>query len=235
VFKALEIERHRKRSTDGLTTAGTNNGTTIAQATAKTLETLMMTSLDTNQGTMTQLGTKKSNKAFGSPWRGAAAYHFYMLAHKQIYGGNADAGMKTAIKLCEYDDILDPRSIYSLLCLASLRVKFFGICSKAFVKLETISDLPDRVRDDIQTLAVKIFKQHPPTDPANLDGPYEDCLQLGTSYQACIISGRAIQKSDYDECRTCRHQMLQSQRPKDLVNCPLCHSTLVFAKQKERA
>ena len=235
VFKALEIERHRKRSTDGLTTAGTNNGTTIAQATAKTLETLMMTSLDTNQGTMTQLGTKKSNKAFGSPWRGAAAYHFYMLAHKQIYGGNADAGMKTAIKLCEYDDILDPRSIYSLLCLASLRVKFFGICSKAFVKLETISDLPDRVRDDIQTLAVKIFKQHPPTDPANLDGPYEDCLQLGTSYQACIISGRAIQKSDYDECRTCRHQMLQSQRPKDLVNCPLCHSTLVFAKQKERS
>ena len=233
VFKALEIERHRKRSTEtvnGSTAAGggTNNGTTIAQATAKTLETLMMTSLETTAGTMTQLGTKKSNKAFGSPWRGAAAYHFYMLAHKQIYGGNAEAGMKTAIKLCEYDDILDPRSIYSLLCLAALRVKFFGICSKAFVKLETISDLSDKVRDDIQTLAVRIFKQHPPTDPANLEGPYEDCLQLGTSYHACIITGRAIQKSEYDECRTCRHQMLQSMRPPGdaMKNCPLCHSTL---------
>lgn len=43
--------------------------------------------------------------------------------------------MKTAIKLCEYDDILNPRYIYSLLCLAALKNKFFGICSKAFVKV----------------------------------------------------------------------------------------------------
>jgi len=43
--------------------------------------------------------------------------------------------MKTAIKLCEYDDILNPRYIYSLLCLAALKNKFYGICSKAFVKV----------------------------------------------------------------------------------------------------
>jgi WD repeat-containing protein 35 len=43
--------------------------------------------------------------------------------------------MKTAIKLCEYDDILNPRYIYSLLCLAALKNRFFGICSKAFVKV----------------------------------------------------------------------------------------------------
>lgn len=46
-----------------------------------------------------------------------------------------DAAMKTSIKLCEYDDILNPRYIYSLLCVTSLRNKFFGICSKAFVKV----------------------------------------------------------------------------------------------------
>ena len=46
-----------------------------------------------------------------------------------------DAAMKTAIKLCEYDDILNPRYIYSLLCLAALKNKFYGICSKAFVKV----------------------------------------------------------------------------------------------------
>lgn len=43
--------------------------------------------------------------------------------------------MKTSIKLCEYDDILSARSIYSLLCLTALKNKFFGICSKAFVKV----------------------------------------------------------------------------------------------------
>lgn len=47
--------------------------------------------------------------------------------------------MKTAIKLCEYDDILNPRYIYSLLCLAALKNKFYGTCSKAFVKVCVIS------------------------------------------------------------------------------------------------
>ena len=45
-----------------------------------------------------------------------------------------DAAMKTSIKLCEYDDILNPRSVVSLLCLTSLKNKSSGICSKAFVK-----------------------------------------------------------------------------------------------------
>ena len=179
-------------------------------------------------------GGKKASKAFGNAWRGAAAYHYYMLAQRQYYSGiwhpllsfpslpfpslhffsiynyqNAystwvltsslstlltstppwyliknvpthsllttwtkntriisllifffshlsffhffiflsfissfitstgavDASMKTSIKLCEYDDILEPRDIYSLLCLTSIRNKFYGICSKAFVKV----------------------------------------------------------------------------------------------------
>ncbi len=46
--------------------------------------------------------------------------------------------MKTAIKLCEYDDILHARSIYSLLCLTALKNKFYGICSKAFVKVSQL-------------------------------------------------------------------------------------------------
>ena len=49
--------------------------------------------------------------------------------------GNFDAAMKTAIKLCEYDDILQPKNIYALLCVTALKNKFFGICSKAFVKV----------------------------------------------------------------------------------------------------
>lgn len=55
--------------------------------------------------------------------------------HRITSLGAVDAAMKTSIKLCEYDDILEPRDIYSLLCLTSIRNKFYGICSKAFVKV----------------------------------------------------------------------------------------------------
>ena len=52
-----------------------------------------------------------------------------------LRAGQLEAAMKTAIKCCEYDDVLEPRDIYSLLSLTALRNKFYGICSKAFVKV----------------------------------------------------------------------------------------------------
>jgi hypothetical protein len=95
VLSAHEIERHRKRTMDAATkatlngddTGGTKNN--IALATAATLETLMMTSLDTQTtglATMTTAaGGRKTSRAFGSAWRAAAAYHYHMLAQKQYY------------------------------------------------------------------------------------------------------------------------------------------------------
>lgn len=79
----------------------------IANATAMTLENLMMTALDTQAGAGTLGGTlaatlgatlgggtlggggnnKKLSRAFGNAWRGAAAYHYYMLALRQFYSG----------------------------------------------------------------------------------------------------------------------------------------------------
>ena len=143
VLSALEIERHRKKTIDQATKLagdGTTGGTqTIAMATAATLESLMMTSLDTQDGATATLqttqGARKASRAFGNAWRGAAAYHYQMLAQKQFYAGNYDAAMKCSIKLCEYDDILNPRDIYSLLALTAYFNKFYGICSQAFVKV----------------------------------------------------------------------------------------------------
>jgi WD repeat-containing protein 35 len=187
VLAAFEIERHRKRATDSLITQAA--GGMVAQATAATLDTLMMSTLDTQT---TATGMKKASKAFSNAWRGAAAYHYFMLAQRQFYEGNFDAAMKTSIKLCEYDDILEARDIYRLLCLTSLRNKFYGICSKAFVKLETLPTLTDTERDDIQTLAVKIFINHAPSDPITLPEVYMHCLEMGKSYKACIVSGRYV-------------------------------------------
>lgn len=201
VLAALEVERHRKRTMDAasnMTTKGTKNAAgTVAQATAATLETLMMTSLEANATTTTLVGqttnntsANKTSKAFANAWRGAAAYHFYMLAQRQYYAGQMDTAMKTAIKLCEYDDILPPRDIYSVLALAAYHNKFYGICSQAFVKLETLPNVPENVKEDIETLAVKIFSVHVPSDPASLPDVYMRCLEVGKTYKACVISGR---------------------------------------------
>lgn len=38
-----------------------------------------------------------------SPWRGAEAYHFWLLAHRQLYSGNVDLALRTALQVgCPY-------------------------------------------------------------------------------------------------------------------------------------
>ncbi len=65
-----------------------------------------------------------------SPWRGAEAYHFWLLAHRQLYSGNVDLAMRTALHLREYEDLLEPVEIYSFLALAAFYNGFYGQCSK---------------------------------------------------------------------------------------------------------
>jgi WD repeat-containing protein 35 len=277
VLAALEIERHRKRAIDLATQQQQalldgNRGSTVAQATAQTLETLMMTSLleggsgatqnNTLGGTLqmtlntlqgaTQAGgagnAKKVSRAFANAWRGAAAYHYYMIALRQFYAGLFDAAMKTSIKLCEYDDILAPRTIYSLLCLSALKNKFYGVCSKAFVKLETLPNLTHEEKDEIQALAVQIFTTNAPGDPAPMMEAYEASLNMGRSFQACTITGRAIQDSPAYTCRHCRHSALEYELENynknlakahplhmgTLHNCPLCHAVMHYVPAAER-
>lgn len=81
------------------------------------------------------------SKFLETPWRPAEAWHFFILAQQQIQQGNFAIGMRTAIKLQDYSDILDGETILSLLALASAINKCFGICSKAFTGLESSSEV----------------------------------------------------------------------------------------------
>lgn len=63
-------------------------------------------------------------------WRGAEAYHFWLLAHRQLYSGSVDLAMRTALHLRAYEDLLDPLEVYAFLALACFYNKFFGQCSK---------------------------------------------------------------------------------------------------------
>ncbi len=58
-------------------------------------------------------------KLVDNAWRGAEAYHFLMLCQRQLYEGFVDAAMKTALNLRDYEDVLNPEEVYSLLALAS--------------------------------------------------------------------------------------------------------------------
>jgi len=48
--------------------------------------------------------------------------------------------MATAARLAAlYEDVLPPRDVYSLLALASFRAGFFGLASRAFIRLEAVA------------------------------------------------------------------------------------------------
>lgn len=120
-------------------------------------------------------------------WRGAAAYHYYLLAQRQLYNGKMDAAMKTSIRLAEYEDVLDPKDIYSLVALTAYHNSYFGICSRAFIKLETMTGIEDEERETIQNLALQIFTKNPPLDPHQV-WPWCACACLC----ACVPNGSVL-------------------------------------------
>lgn len=95
------------------------------------------------------------------PWRGAEAYHFLMLSQNQLYAGLHEQALRTALLLRDYDDILQPAKVYSLIGLyfspfmsAISDQSVDSICwSKPFVALYTIL-LPFLLRDS------SAFNQH---------------------------------------------------------------------------
>lgn len=76
-----------------------------------------------------------------SAWRGAAAYHLLFIAHTHLYNGRPHDALVTSLKLTEYEDILPVEQIYSLLAVSSSLDNSFGICSKSFIKLESMDNV----------------------------------------------------------------------------------------------
>jgi WD repeat-containing protein 35 len=78
--------------------------------------------------------------AMDNIWRGAEAYHYYILAQKQFYQGMPDAAVITCTTLCQYQDIIDPVKIFSLMALAGIHSSYFYSCAKSLAKLESLKD-----------------------------------------------------------------------------------------------
>lgn len=228
VLSALEMEKHKNKTMPMIGGGGT----------AATVQTTLNSLITQDQQSMF------SNRSLDRPWRGVEACHVFMLAQRFLYEQRYDLAMCAALRVADYEDILEPLPVFSLLALAAYYNKFYQQCSKAFIRLEHGQDIPPEQRKKFANLAVAIFSKHPPWDPSARMLP---CPKCGTSMQEwstscphcyhklpfCVASGRPIFPSakqahldqDLHHCRTCRHKMYLSEC-RGLKNCPLCHASM---------
>lgn len=211
VLAGLELERYRVRmlNTEDLAAQATKSGTTIAEATLAAL-----TAQDAAVG---------GHKAIDKCWQGAEALHYLLNAQRMLYEGRIEAAMQTALHLVYYDDILEPRNIYSLIAVTAYYAKYFATCSKAFVKLTNLK-VAAPVLKTFDELALAIFLRNAPDDPEEKN--LEDVkIDLNGRKMLCMASGEYIfNDSRYLQCKTCHNYVLEKEMAEEFNNCPLCHS-----------
>eukprot|EP00794_Sanderia_malayensis_P012081 gene12081-13325_t len=173
------------------------------------------------------------NMIIDNAWRGAEAFHFYLLAQKQLFQGRPEAALRTAVQLGDYEDLINPIDAYSLLALASVATKAFSVCSKAFIKLETITANPDDQKA-YEELALEIFTKHPPKDArpnivectsctVQIPDWSTYCPSCNIKFTPCIVSGRPLLDYQFWMCRYCKHKAYEEEIGNQSA-CPLCHS-----------
>ncbi|KAF4316770.1 hypothetical protein G195_009819 [Phytophthora kernoviae 00238/432] len=207
VLAAFEVERMRKKMLD-VSNLTSMKGTTAAQMTAQTLESLVQHDATTGE-----------DRSLDNPWRGAEAYHLYLLAHRQLYGGRIERALRTCLKLATYEDILEEREIYSLVALTAFYTKHYEQCSKAFVKLETLPGLDEKELQAMSELALKIFTttRAEPQDPTTRPQECPNCRNYVKEWDArcsncsrpfptCMMTGASILDQRTHTCKACRHK-----------------------------
>ncbi|XP_032509086.1 WD repeat-containing protein 35 isoform X4 [Phocoena sinus] len=157
-------------------------------------------------------------------WRGAEAYHFFILAQRQLYEGYVDNALKTALHLRDYEDIIPAVEIYSLLALCACASRAFGTCSKAFIKLESLETLSLEQKQQYENLALEIFTKHTPKD--NRKSELDSLLEGGEGkLPTCVATGNPVTEYQFWTCSVCKHCVL-AQEISNYNFCPLCHSAV---------
>ena len=195
--------------------------TTTAQQTLAglmTLETAATTSNSANGGT-------SGTRAVDNAWRGAEAYHFFIMSLNLLYRGDMHFAMECARELQQYDDILDSQRVYSILAITSYKSGYYATCSSAFVKLESLESASSSMRKKYEELALKIFAAKEPRDPARAASRVHKNGRYGRQ-RLCIASGIPLNDRSAEgrvvTCRRCRHSAFM-EKLEDYRFCPLCH------------
>jgi len=176
----------------------------------------------------------EDSRLIDNAWRGAEAYHFLLLAQRQLYEGFTDAALRTSHALVDYEDVIPNETIYAIIALTATIARSFGTCSNAFIKLENVENVAARV--EYEALAVEIFTRYPPRDSrtqkiecTNCEGSITDygntCGICDTKYPRCIVTGAPLTSVHFWQCDTCKHRAQET----DIVSfstCPLCHTLI---------
>lgn len=108
VLSGLLVEQYREMIKAGgiLPSKAAKMGITQRDQASKALDGIL------NEEAQTAM---RDSRILDNAWRGAEAYHFSMLCERQLRDNKIDAAFKTSMALMEYEDILNPKHIYSLI------------------------------------------------------------------------------------------------------------------------
>jgi WD repeat-containing protein 35 len=185
-----------------------------------------------------------SDKTLNNPWKGAEAYHFYMLCQAQLYQNQNKAALKTALRLVLYEKELGAKEVYRLIALSAYLNGSFKECSKALSKLEHLNTLNKMQREAYRKLSIAIFTKERPVNrnSKTFDCPNKkcdakisefdiDCKTCGSNFSPCVVSGQSVLQREYFKCKRCKHKCLKNEvYNKSVKYCPLCHVVLDISK-----
>ena len=182
--------------------------------------------------------SKDIDKILFNQWRGAEAFHYYMLCQVQLYNKKFKEACKTVMRLTLYEKELGTEEVYRLIALCAYLNKCFKICSFALSILENLDTINKNRRLKYKELAESIFLKY---GPKNIDEKFykcENCNQLvseydvfckfcGHNFSGCVLSGSSIFDHNYFKCKQCHHKTKKLEVKKSPINnCPLCHVSL---------
>ena len=184
--------------------------------------------------------SKEIDKIIFNQWKGAEAFHYYMLCQTQLYNKKFKDACKTSLRLTLYEKELGSEDVYRLIALCSFLNKCYTICSKALCTLEKLNTIKKIKREKYENLSKSIFAKYERKNNNEkfLKCPNNECKQIiseydiyckycGLTFSGCVLTGASIIDHHYYKCKLCHHKTKKNEVKKSTIaNCPLCHCSL---------
>ena len=189
---------------------------------------------------------REIDKRTNNYWRGAEAYHFYMLCQRQLHQKKYQECCKTALRLKFYEDILGSETVYKLIAICSYLNKCYKFFADALVILSNDVKINKNIRLKLKNFAQEFFLKNKPENIGErfYECPNPNCDEAISEYDTycnvcgfvlfgCVLSGRSILDNKYFKCKQCRNKTIRVEVKKHPFKyCPLCHVKL-FERKKE--
>ena len=189
---------------------------------------------------------REIDKIINNHWRGAEAYHYYLLCQVQLHRKQFKESCKTVMRLKFYEDILGTEEIYRLIALCSYLNKCYKFFDDALCILSNDEKINKYRRLKYKQLVQDVFLRIVPENVdekfykcpnPNCNEPISEydtyCNVCGYVLYGCVLTGRSILDGHYFKCKQCRNKTIKSEvKKKPFKYCPLCHVALVEKKKE---